>query len=159
MKAEYINPFVTSTVNVFSTMLDCALERDPLCTKASFAPLHEVSGIIGLSGKAAGTVVLSLCREVALQATAALLLGERPTEIDADVIDAVGELANMIAGNAKIHLEELSMSVSLPSVICGKNHSLTFPSQATPIIIPFRSPWGPLSIEVGLVEVLESCSG
>lgn len=157
MRAEYINPFITSTVNVFSTMLQCELERGPLEVKASFTPLHEVSGIIGMSGKAVGTVVVSLCREVALRATEALL-GERPDLINADVIDTVGELANMIAGGAKTQLEELSMSVSLPSVICGKNQSLTFPSQTTPIVIPFHSGWGPLSIEVGLVSVAENCA-
>ena len=152
MKAEYINPFIKSTVNVFSTMVDCTLERGPLQTRDSFAPLHEVSGIIGLSGKAMGTVVVSLSREMALQ-TAGVMLGERPLEIDADVTDAVGEIANMIAGGAKRQLEELEMSVSLPSVICGKNHSLSFPSHATTIVIPLDSEWGSLSIEVGLIDM------
>jgi chemotaxis protein CheX len=151
MNADYINPFITATTNVFSTMLMCDLERGLLATRNSFTPLYEVSGIIGLSGQAVGTVVVSLCKEVAMGATEAML-GERPRDINEDVVDAVGELANMIAGGAKRDLEDLAMSVSLPSVICGKNHSLTFPSNATPILIPFESPWGPLSIEVGLIE-------
>jgi len=65
MKAEFINPFVTSTINVFSTMLACDLERGPLETGTSFTPRHEVSGIIGMSGDAAGTVIVSVCQEVA----------------------------------------------------------------------------------------------
>ena len=155
MKSEYINPFVKATINVFSTMVNCALERGPLQTRDSSAPLHEVSGIIGLTGRAAGTVVVSLSREVAIQTTG-VMLGERPVSIDADVTDAVGEIANMIAGAAKRQLEELEMSVSLPSVICGKNHSLSFPTTATTIVIPFDSDWGPLSIEVGLIATPDS---
>jgi chemotaxis protein CheX len=113
--------------------------------------------VIGLTGNAVGTVVVSLSRTTALESAAALLQ-EKPgslTEVDSDVVDAIGELTNMIAGGAKAQLEKLSLSVSLPSVICGKNHTVSFPSEATPIEIPFESAWGPISIEVGLVDESE----
>lgn len=155
MRAEYINPFILSTSNVYSTMLSCELERGTPALKESFCPEYEVSGVIGLTGNAVGTVVVSLSRNAALN-SAAKLLEEDPkslTDIDRDVVDAIGELTNMIAGGAKAKLEELSLSVSLPSVICGKNHTVSFPSEATPISIPFDSKWGPISIEVGLVAV------
>ncbi len=154
MRAEYINPFIVSTTNVFSTMLSCELARGAPTLKETHCPEYEVSGIIGMTGKAAGTVVVSLSRTAAIRCAAALL-DEEPTafhEVDRDVIDAIGELANMIAGGAKGQLEELSLSISLPSVICGKNHTVSFPSEATPISIPFDSDWGPICIEVGLVD-------
>ncbi|NQU26253.1 MAG: chemotaxis protein CheX [Candidatus Nealsonbacteria bacterium] len=151
MKVEYINPFVASTRSVFATMLGCELTRGTPFSKEDRHPQHEVSGIIGLSGKARGTVVLSLERSVALAATA-VLLGEHPKDINADVVDTVGELTNMIAGGAKAKLEELEMTVSLPSVITGKSHTVDFPSQAVGIGIPFESEWGALLVEVGLVE-------
>lgn len=151
MKVEYINPFVTSTHSVFATMLGWEITRGAPFVKDSDQPHHDVSGVIGLSGKAKGTIVLSLDREVALAATEALL-GERPAEIGEEVVDAVGELANMIAGGAKAQLEQLAMRVSLPSVITGKSHTVQFPSRATQIAIPFESEAGPLMVEFGLVE-------
>ena len=151
MKVEYINPFVTSTHSVFATMLGWEITRGAPFVKESDQPHHDVSGVIGLSGKAKGTIVLSLDREVALAATEALL-GERPAEIGEEVVDAVGELANMIAGGAKAQLEQLAMRVSLPSVITGKSHTVQFPSSATQIAIPFESEAGPLMVEFGLVE-------
>lgn len=151
MKVEYINPFVASITSVFATMLDCQVSRGRPFIKEGSHPHHEVNGIIGLSGKAKGTVVLSLDQNVALAATEAMLL-ERPAEIDSDVADAVGELTNMIAGGAKAQLEQFSLSVSLPNVIIGKTHSLEFYSNATPISIPFDCPWGGVVLEVGLVE-------
>lgn len=151
MKVEYINPFLASTISVFETMLDCELTRKEPFVKKGFQPEHEVSGIIGLSGKARGTVVLSLGREVALNAAAAML-GERPEQINADVTDAVGELTNIIAGGAKAQLPLLAMSVSLPTVITGKSHSVEFPKNVTPICIPFGCEWGFVAVEVGLVE-------
>ena len=152
MKVEYINPFLVSTISVFDTMLNCKLERGVPYLKNGTQPQHEVSGVIGLSGKAQGTVVLTLSREAALSATEALLQ-ERPTEINGDVTDAIGELVNIIAGNAKAKLEHLDMSVSLPTVITGKNHCIEFPSKVTPICIPFTSAWGDVTVEVVLREV------
>lgn len=154
MKAEYINPFVCAAVEVFSTMLKCELVRGPLSLNANFQPAHEVSGIIGLSGQASGTVVVSVDREVAISATEKFL-GVRPDSIDSDVIDAIGEITNMIAGRAKAGLEALAMSLALPTVITGKNHTIRFGSNAQTICIPYTSPWGELSVEVGLVEAPE----
>ena len=73
MKAEYINPFISSITTVFATMLNCELTRGKIYLKSETSPEHEISGIIGLSGKAAGTVVLSLNHNTAISAAEALL--------------------------------------------------------------------------------------
>ena len=151
MKAEYINPFLVSTISTFKTMLGCVLTRGTPFVKNGLQPEHEVSGVIGLSGRAQGTVVVGLGREAALRATEAMLQ-ERPPEINGDVVDAIGELANIIAGGAKAKLEHLDLSVSLPSVITGKGHCIQFPTKVTPICIPFESDWGLITVEVGLSE-------
>lgn len=152
MKVEYLNPFVKAVLSVFSTMVHCELTRGQPYIKGDFQPAHEVSGVIGLSGRAKGTVVLSLDREAAICAAEAML-GERPTHINADVTDAVGELTNMIAGNAKAQLEQYAMSVSLPTVITGRGHCIEFPKDATAICIPFDCEWGTITVQVGLVEL------
>jgi chemotaxis protein CheX len=152
MRADYINPFISSLINTFETMLACPLTRGPLYLKTPDTQLHDVSGIIGLSGQAQGTVVLTLDRNVALQATSTMLMCET-TEINSDVVDAVGELTNMVAGSAKAQLTEYKLSISLPGVIKGEGHEVCFPSDVTPICVPFTCPWGDLKIEVGLTEV------
>ena len=158
MKAEHINPFIASTVEVFATMLQCKLTRGELSTSNRFQPAHEVSGVIGLTGKATGTVVVSLDRNVAISAAEAML-GARPAELNGDVIDAVGEVTNMIAGRAKSQLEHLSMKLALPTVITGKNHVIRFGSAAQTICIPYECQWGELTLEVGLHEAAdESCA-
>jgi chemotaxis protein CheX len=151
VKAEYINPFVSAAVDVFSTMLQCQLVRGELSLNVNFQPAHDISGIIGLSGKASGTVIVSVDREVALSATEKML-GERPSDINTDVIDAIGEVTNMIAGRAKVGLAQLQMSLALPTVITGTNHTIRFGSNAQTICIPYTCPWGKLSVEVGMVE-------
>ena len=44
------------------------------------------------------------------------------------------------------------MSISLPTVITGKNHSVGFPPDVTPVCIPFQGEWGAVSLEIGLVD-------
>ncbi|QDU25710.1 CheY-P phosphatase CheX [Anatilimnocola aggregata] len=157
MRADYINPFISALVNTFETMLSCQLTRGPLYLRGHETQLHDVSGVIGLSGHAQGTVVLSLEKQVALQAAATLLLCET-TELNDDVVDAVGELTNMVAGSAKAKLEEYQLSISLPSVILGAGHLVRFPSDVTPICVPFTCPWGALKIEVGLTDMRSSAA-
>ena len=154
MRVEYINPFITSLCNAFRTMLDCEVERGSITLKDNRSPKYAVSGVVGLSGNAVGTVVLSLSEEVALKAASVMLMAET-SSIDADVIDAVGELANMVAGAAKSELEQYQLMVSLPSVVTGENHEVRFPSNVRPICVPFRSDWGPLALEVGFTPVLQ----
>lgn len=152
MRVEYINPFIASLKHVFQTMLDCETRRGELSLRTAGSPRHYVSGVIGLSGRAVGTVVLSLSREVALKAASTMLMMEA-SEIDDDVLDAVGELTNVVAGAAKAQLEEYKLQVSLPNVVTGKDHDVHFPSNVAPICVPFTTEWGDLCLEVGFALV------
>jgi chemotaxis protein CheX len=157
VKAEHINPFIASIVEVFGTMLRCKITRGELSAGHGFQPAHDVSGVIGLTGKATGTVVVSLDRNVAISAAEAML-DARPDAVNRDVIDAVGEVTNMIAGRAKSQLEHLSMKLALPTVITGKDHVIRFGSAAQTICIPYHCPWGELTLEVGLEETADEFS-
>ncbi len=154
MRAEYINPFINSLNKAFDTMLGCEVRRGTISLKSDTVPGYEISGIIGLSGKAIGTVVVSFSESVAMRAASTMLMEEK-TEVDGEVVDAVGELTNMVAGAAKAELEEYNLSASLPNVITGRDHNVRFPSDVTPICVPFETDWGPLTLEVGLAQVAE----
>ena len=68
MIAEHINPFLTSLANTMQTMLGCSLQRGKLMLKSDHVTMHDYSGVIGLTGKAVGTVVVSLSKEMAIKA-------------------------------------------------------------------------------------------
>jgi chemotaxis protein CheX len=135
-------------------MLSTTLTRGELSLKKTFAPMHEVCGLIGLAGKCHGMVVVGLGRETALQ-LAGILLGTKVHELNSDVVDAVGELTNMIAGAAKTQLGAYQLSIGLPTVICGKTNTINFPSGSSPLIIPFESEMGPVCVEVGMSEAAQ----
>jgi len=152
MNPQYIDNFISATVSTFDAMLGCQLiPQDPRAAVGE-EPEYEVSGIIGLSSKKAkGIVILNLTREAALSSSEAML-GERSSELDGDVIDAVGELTNIIAGTAKSKMEHLALDISLPTTIVGKQHVMGFPHKAVAVSLPFTCPWGAVEVEAAIVE-------
>lgn len=159
MDVSFINHFIESTANVFNTMLDCPVTRKSLSLKLAAEPTHEVSAIIGLSGKHVGSLVFSLSVPVALKCAERLLLVEF-TQVNPEVVDAVGELSNMIAGGAKAQMPDLNLSLGLPNVVVGKAQQIYFPGDVSPITVGFQTPWGPMAIDVGFDSRLEgSLSG
>jgi chemotaxis protein CheX len=70
-----------------------------------------------------------------------LLAGEGHTEIDADVVDAVGEINNIIAGNIKPKVPNGErIVISIPTIIKGKEHSIAWPSTQTRLLcIPHQA--------------------
>jgi len=152
LTATCINPVLTATRQVFETMLNCTPTRRGLALKESGVPGFELSAVVGITGKASGTIVLSLSLETALE-TLNRMVGIQASEITAEVCDAVGELTNMIAGAAKAQLEELALSISIPNIVSGRNHEVHYPSNVSPICIMYDSDIGPFAIEVGLSEL------
>lgn len=144
----YINPFIRSTKQVFSTMLklDVTIGKP---TISSTLPRYDVSGIIGMSGDVVGSVVLSFPTPVARQIVGKFIGQEHPPESE-DFADAVGELVNMISGAAKSQFEGKSVSISCPSVIIGAGHQVARPSDTMCISIPCTVYCGSFSIDVAI---------
>lgn len=152
MQVEHINPFIRALQNTFETMLSCQARRGALAVKEGNLATHDISGVIGLSGKAVGSVVMSLTQAVAMKAASTMLMMD-VEQVDEDVLDAVGELTNMVGGAAKAELEEYELKLGLPNVVTGAGHEVHFPTNVTPITIAFETDWGPLALEIGLTTV------
>ncbi len=157
VRVEFINPFIVAVTKTLETMVGCAVTRGAPQLKKNPQTLYPISGIIGLSGVVAGTVVLTMSHELALKSASAMLM-EECTELNPDVFDAVGELTNIIAGNAKAQLEEYKLGLSLPNVINGTNTELRFPENCQPITIPFTTDFGPMAVEIGFTAPKDEAS-
>lgn len=153
MDVSFINHFISSTSTVFSTMLSCPIKRASLELKEHRHPTHEVSAVIGLSGRISGSVVLSMEEQVALKAAGEMMFTEY-TNVDSEVFDAIGELANMVAGGAKAELAEMDLSLGLPNVVVGSK-SIYFPADVRPVSVGFETPWGAMALDVGFDTTIE----
>lgn len=111
--------------------------------------MGDVSGVIGLTGDARGSVAITFASSC-IFAILANMLGEKHPEINAEVMDAVGELTNMISGDARKRLEAegLIITASLPTVISGENHIIKHVLGGPSIIIPFSTAHGRFLVDV-----------
>ncbi len=154
MDPNLITPFMQSVQNVFSTMLQLPVTIGEPTIKADPSPSYDVSGIIGMSGDVVGSVVLSFPRETA-ERVVALFAGHSAGVADEDFADAIGELVNMVAGGAKGMFQKRQASISCPSVIVGKNHTVSRPKDVPCISIPCETDCGAMSIEVSVKDAAE----
>jgi CheY-specific phosphatase CheX len=108
---------------VFSTMLSTELRfAESYCDKGPSHPLDGVICLIGMAGEWTGTGTISCSAEFACRIASQMLMAEY-TVVDAEVLDAVAETANMILGNVKTALEKTlgTMAMSIPTAIFGRN--------------------------------------
>lgn len=154
MDVKYINPFLHGTAEVLMKMASLTVTADkPYAKKTDTAP-GDVSGIIGITGDAVGSLAISFT-EPCICSIVTGMLGELHMEINQDVIDAVGELTNMISGAARSRLEKEGMILyaAIPTVVFGKNHTLQHILRSPSIVIPFNTDGGVFYVDVCLKSV------
>lgn len=141
----------TSIQNVFSTMFQLPIEICEPITDQESTHCSDVSGIIGLSGAVVGTIVLSMPIATA-QAIVDHFTGHHPEVESHDFADAIGEIVNMIAGSAKAAFQSDDVSISCPSVVIGKGHTISHQSGVPLVLIPCETECGRVFVEVSLRE-------
>lgn len=155
MKAEYINPFIKSTQELFNTMLGAQVRRESVSVTQDGVSSNGVIALIGFSGAVLGTVALVFPNTTAMAITAALL-GEPKIELDGDVADSMAEMANMIGGGAKADFttpDGTPVVLGLPTVMRGSDAHVDYPSGALWVDVRFESSLGPFSLHVTFPEL------
>ncbi len=147
VKVEHINPFISATLETFKSMMRTTITPGKIILVKGAHLSYDISGIIGLSGGAKGTVTLSFPKITALK-TVSEFIGEKVVTMDDTVKDAIGELANIVAGAAKKDLTQYKISISLPTVIIGENHEVQGGKECIPLAVPFSSPLGNFNLIV-----------
>ncbi len=144
VNVEFINPFIDATKNVFTTMCGMEVKRKKLFLKDDHKMLGDVSGVMGLSGDASGSVVISMPGSLACLFVGKML-GEAPAkELNGEVCDGVGEIINMIAGQAKAMLVKTKyhFTISIPSVVSGTGHEISHKKGTPNIVVLFETESG-----------------
>lgn len=112
-----------------------------------------VTVIVGLSGDLQGSVSLCLPPRAAILWTAQVIDYETD-EIDQTVIDAVGELANLVVGGSKRRLSRFDLTMGLPSVVRAGRESLAFPTKTASVQIDYEYGDTEFSVVLSLGESL-----
>jgi chemotaxis protein CheX len=153
MDVKYINPFINATMHVLKTVARTEVSPGkPYLKKDKFAR-GDVSAIIGLTGDVGGTISVSFPEKCILSIVTSMF-GEDVTSMNDEIGDAVGEISNMISGQARQVLEgmDLNLQAAIPSVIMGKDHQITHITQHPVIAIPFGTKNGEFTLEVSFKQ-------
>lgn len=150
MNVEFVNPFINGLLNVLETMAQTKLNPGKPKRKQSDIAKGDVSGLIGMVGpQVKGSMSITFDEQLAL-VIMERMVGERHEKIDAEVGDMVGEVTNMICGNAKRDLAEkgFEFGMATPIVVSGKQHTISHQVDGSKLIMPFMCDDGFAHMEI-----------
>ncbi|MFO0839849.1 MAG: chemotaxis protein CheX [Phycisphaerae bacterium] len=148
MDVKLINPFVESVDTVFRTMVGATPVRKPVRIADGFGNRPCLTSIVGISGRMSGVVVLRFPPPTA-KSLAGRMLGADPPAGGPEVVDAVAEVVNMVAGAAKAKFEsDPPLQLGLPTVVEGAEYRVKYPSKSVWLEVPFDSELGEFSLEI-----------
>lgn len=132
---------------VFEIMLGCKLE--PRTDNSD--PAFEFTAMVGLAGQLCGLMTLR-CGTKSAAMMASKMLGIEIKQADQQMWDAIGEIANMVAGNFKNKLTGMGdgCMLSVPTVITGTDYSCRSMTDSAPLEVCFLFEGSPLLISLEL---------
>jgi chemotaxis protein CheX len=155
MKAELVNPFLTATIELFERTFGIVPQAgEAYLDERASKHRWDISAVMVLTGSAIGVVAIRLTRILADK-----LLRKSGVEWSSDeeresLCDGmVGELVNIISGNAAGQLADYDIEISVPIVVQGINHTVSWPERAPILAIPFATDYGPFVVNVCLIEL------
>lgn len=142
-----------ATADVFGTMLASDLHVDPCFENPEPLLPAEVTGVIRFAGAFRGCVALHAAREQCRDFTARLLGADLDSiRTDDELRDAVGEIANMIAGKVKRELVGLGqVDIGLPSVSLAPA-SAARAQEGRGVVVPLSDYTGKFHVELVVAD-------
>lgn len=149
MDINIAKPFMKATIEVLGTMAMIKPEPGKPFVKKDNVARGDVTGVIGITGEKNGTISVTFTKDCAV-AIVKNMLGGDIEDIIQDVKDAVGELTNMISGQARRGLSEMGyvFQAATPTVIMGANHTISHVSNSPIMAVPFTTEHGEFTVEV-----------
>lgn len=145
---EIAKPFVKATVEILQTMAELHATVGKPYIKKNLTAKGDVSAIVGVTGDRKGSIGVTFTKSCAI-ALVKGMLGDDIQDILQDTQDAVGEVTNMISGQARAGLVTMGVTLqgSTPTVIVGDNHIIRHISASPVVAIPFKTEHGDFTVE------------
>ncbi|GFN36111.1 chemotaxis protein CheX [Tepidimicrobium xylanilyticum] len=152
MKAEYVNSFYIATKDVFHLMLDLDVERGDLEVVEGLVSSKNANVVLGVTGDLKGSVLFSFTRDMILEMVR-IMSGLEMKTIDNFVSSALGEVANIIGGNALTNLTSYNYVCDLapPQVIIGEYKSLSMANKKA-LLVPIKTDIGEFDINIFITD-------
>jgi chemotaxis protein CheX len=153
---KVINPYISATVDLLSTMAGLHAEKKEVFLKKNYRLFGDISAIMSLSGKVEGEVIVCFEEKLAREVVGRIM-SMQPDALAKDVLkEGIGEVVNIVAGNAKAALanSEYTHQIGLPTVVFGQGHEIAHPGNAPCIVVIFEVNNQPLAVLVSMTVKL-----
>lgn len=152
IKAEHVNPFYQATVEVFKLMLDIDASRI-LPGQSAAQPGKQVIIEIGITGDLVGTIRYRFPEGMILQMVA-MMSGMDFDQVDDFVTSAMGEISNIISGNAttKLSANRYICDILPPRILLESQGTAPGDTFRPDLTIPMKTYVGNLFIDIALKE-------
>jgi chemotaxis protein CheX len=155
MRAEFLNPFVTSLVRILEDVTDekPMLDQQPFLRPGFHFTTETVAIIIGVTGHLSGQVILSISEDCARNIASIMLMESVIPELDEYAQSALAELTNMVVANATIGLCDAGYECDItpPTVITGRRMEIMCPKNIPTIAVPLKMKNGTIELNLSLV--------
>lgn len=149
MRYEFIEPFINSTIKVLDNYLQTDITKGSCNLVRADQIREEIAVVVNLKGDSEGSILLNMPKETALN-ICNIMLGENFESLTPTGIDAIAELANMIAGKATTVLNNLGHDFRvLPPRVLVKLDSLDL-SLVEIFQVPLFTEYGEITMNVSL---------
>lgn len=147
--ARVVNSIITATLKVLNQFGLTSIKMEKAEPKSAHDPLlGEVSSIVDIKSKSfQGYLSVSFDKESFLELVSAMLMEEQ-TELTQDNQDAVGEINNIIFGNAKSEITSYGVQMTVPRVVIGTNLTIPCAPGAAGMLVPFSTDKGKFYLTV-----------
>lgn len=151
--SDIVPKVVDATVEIFTGMVMMEISQDGEPMDELGPMKNSITGMVGLAGTHKGMLAVHFPNSLALAITTSFL-GMEVEEMNEDVQDAIGEIANMLGGNVKTILSDKGKDIqlSLPSTISGDEYTLTSQAEVDQVVISFTAPAGTFHVVLELAQ-------
>ncbi|HHV38859.1 MAG TPA: chemotaxis protein CheX [Tepidimicrobium sp.] len=152
MKVEHVNAFYVATQEVFKTMLDLGVEKGELRIVEDMVSSKDANVLLGITGDLKGSILFGFPNDMALKMVN-IMSGVDMDKIDTFVSSALGEIVNIIGGNAVTSLSNYNYmcNIAPPQIIVGKYKSISMASERS-LLIPLNTEIGKFDVNIFLAE-------
>lgn len=160
MNAKFLNPFVEAAFAVLEAEAGITtVQRGKLALQRSACTANDVTVIISMVGQVQGIVLYGMSESTATTIVSKIL--DQPfAEFDELAQSGIGELGNVITGQASQRLSEAGCEakISPPSLILGKG-TLISTLDFERLLVPLETELGEIQIHLALRETQDNSYG
>jgi CheY-specific phosphatase CheX len=153
---DVLSTVMSATIDTFKSYMNIDLLSGEVDKRIDTLE-SDITGIVGIGGERVGYIIIAANKSTARLVAQQMLMADDPD--DNDITDAIGELANNIAGAVKTnHAACGNVALGLPLIVVGQLRAVSEPPstsddpsisvQCKGVAIPFQTSDGKVKLKV-----------